>query len=207
MKRTRLWSRNVPNHGFILALVPPDILVNMNIHPLFVHFPIALFMLYSLLELIAYAWPRLKQQSWLFAVKAFLLFTGVLAAFATLVTGGLAEDLVQGSNPRAFIIEVHAPFAGVTTLLYILIAGAYLVRIFDERGWGDRLVGQNAFLTRLWNFKKRFWYGVLNSWILPVMALMGLIGITITGALGAAIVYGPQIDPFVSFVYHLFWVK
>lgn len=179
----------------------------MNIHPLFVHFPIALFVIYSLLEVATALWPTLRRQSWLFSVKAFLLFSGIVCAFIALFTGGLAEDLVRNSNPRAFIIEVHAPFAGATSLLYIIIAAAYLVRIFDERGWGERIAGNSHLLMSLWNFKKRFWYGILNSWLLPVLALAGLIGITVTSALGAAIVYGPQIDPFVSFIYHLFWAQ
>ena len=39
------------------------------------------------------------------------------------------------------------------------------------------------------------------------MALLALVGMTVTGALGAAIVYGPTADPFVTFIYHLFWAQ
>ena len=179
----------------------------MNIHPLFVHFAIGLLVVYSVLEVSAYMWPALRRQSWLFPMKAFLLFVGVLAAFAALFSGGVAEELLGEGDSRARIIELHDPFAKATTILYLILAAAYLVRIFDVKRWGDRIVGTNSFLNSISNFKKRFWYFVLDTWLLPALALFALIGMTVTGALGAAIVYGPDADPFVSFIYHLFWAQ
>ena len=179
----------------------------MNIHPLFVHFPIGLLAVYSILELATGVSSCIRKQAWLFSVKAFLLFVGALGAFAALFTGGLAEDLIRHTNPNAFILKVHAPAAGITTALYLVLCAAYLVRIFDTKGWGDRIVGTNRFLGSLWSLKKRFWYTILNSWLLPLIALLAFVGLTVTGALGAAIVYGPNADPLVAFVYHLFWVQ
>jgi len=160
---------------------------------------------YSVFEISAYVWPTLRRQSWLFPVKAFLLFVGSFFAFLALVTGGIAEEIIEGTS-RAYILEVHSPVAGVTTLLYLILAAAYLVRIFDVNGWGDRIVDSKIVLIRMWNFKKRFWHFILDTWALPFIALLALVGMTITGALGAAIVYGPEADPFISFIYHLFWV-
>ncbi len=178
----------------------------MNIHPLLVHFPIALLVVYSVLEISAYFWPTLRRQSWLFPVNAFLLFTGILAAIAALITGGLAEDIIQGSS-RAYILEVHSPIAGITTVLYFFLAGAYIVRVFDRKGWGNHMVGMVSPFMRIWSFKKYIAHLILDTWFLPVLAFLALIGMFITGALGAAIVYGPNADPFVYFVYHLFWAQ
>jgi len=178
----------------------------MNIHPLFVHFPIGLLVVYSVLEIGAYVWPTLRRQTWVFPVKTFLLFAGVLAAFAALVTGGIAEDLIE-TNPRAFILAVHSPIATVTTLFYIILAAAYTVRLFDQKGWGNIIVGNNSFLIRILNLKRYLSSLVLDTWVLPVLAFLALVGMTVTGALGAAIVYGPNADPFISFVYHIFWVN
>lgn len=178
----------------------------MNIHPLFVHFPIGLLVVYSVLEIGAYVWPTLRRQTWLFPVKAFLLFIGVLAAFLALVTGGIAEDLIE-TSPRVFILAVHSPIATVTTLLYIILAAAYTVRLFDQKGWGNIIVRNNSFLIRILNLKRYLSHLVLDTWILPVLALLALVGMTVTGALGAAIVYGPNADPFISFVYHFFWAR
>lgn len=179
----------------------------MNIHPLFVHFPIGLLVVYSVLEIGAYVWPTLRRQTWLFSVKAFLLFVGVLAAFAALITGGVAEDLIRHTNSYAFILKVHSPIAAATTVLYLLLSGAYIVRIFDQKGWGNSVVGLNRPFMRIWSFKKYVAYLVLDTWLLPVLALLALVGMVVTGALGAAIVYGPNADPFVTFIYHLFWAR
>ena len=177
----------------------------MNIHPLFVHFPIGLLVVYSLLELGGYLLPALRRQVWVFPVKVFLLFGGVLAAFAALVTGGLAKELIEtaGADPNLVIVEVHSSFAVATTLLYLLIAVAYLIRIADTR-WGNCDADPNGFFMRLWGFKKWLAHLILDTPLLPALALLALVGMTVTGALGAAIVYGPDIDPFVSFIYHLF---
>jgi len=177
----------------------------MNIHPLFVHFPIGLLVAYSVLEIGAYFLPALRRQTWLFPVKTFLLIVGVLAALATLVTGAMAEENFTEGDPQYRIIGVHAPFAIATTVLYFLLAGAYIVRVFDVKGWGNRMVGMVNPFIRIWNFKKYVAYLILDTWLLPALALLALIGITVTGALGAAIVYGPNVDPFVTFIYRLFW--
>jgi len=178
----------------------------MNIHPFFVHFPIALLAVYSLLELGTYFFSGLRRQTWVFPVKAFLLFSGVLAALVALFTGGIAEDLIEGTA-RSYILEVHAPIAGVTTLLYLILAAAYTVRIFQMQGWGNQLFGSSTFFGPILRLKEYLAHLVLDTWVLPVLAFLALVGMTITGALGAAIVYGPDIDPAVSFVYHLFWVQ
>jgi len=43
----------------------------------------------------------------------------------------------------------------------------------------------------------------IESPLLAIPALIGLAAIVVTGALGAAIVYGPDIDPFVKIIYSL----
>ena len=176
----------------------------MNIHPLFVHFPIGLLVVYSVLELGAYCLPALRRQLWVFPAKAFLLFVGVLAAFAALVTGGLAAEGLEGDSVLSPLIEIHAPFAALTTALYLVIAAAYLNRVFDRNGWFNRIVETNGFLAWGWNAKKYLAHLILDTPLLSALALLALVGMTVTGALGAAIVYGPDIDPFVSFIYHLF---
>ena len=162
--------------------------------------------MYSVLEVGAYFLPALRRQTWLFSVKAFLLFVGVLGAFAALVTGGIAEELVEG-GARSYILEVHAPVSAITTALYFVIAAAYLIRIFDAKGWGNYVAGVNSPFMRVWSIKKYIAHLVLDTWFLPVLAILALAGMFVTGALGAALVYGPDADPFVSFVYSLFWAQ
>ncbi len=180
----------------------------MNIHPLFVHFPIGLLVAYSVLEIVAYAWPSVRRQSWHFPVSAFLLFTGVLGAFAALLTGGITEEILKAEGDANFyMVENHSLFAGATTVLYVILAAAYLVRIFQMKGWGQRMFGSSAFFGPILRLKEYLAHVVLDTWLLPLLALLALAGMFVTGALGAAIVYGPSADPFVSFVYHLFWAQ
>lgn len=178
----------------------------MNIHPLFVHFPIGLLVAYSALEISTYIWPSIRRLAWLFPVKAFLLFVGVLGAFAALITGSIAAELVEGSS-FDFVVEVHATFAAATTALYVVIAAAYLNRVFDRNGWFDRIASSNAFLAWGWNAKKYVAHLIMDTWFLPLIAFLAVISMIVTGALGASIVYGPNTDPIVSFIYHLFWAQ
>jgi len=45
-------------------------------------------------------------------------------------------------------------------------------------------------------------YFILFPPVAIVLALAGLVAITVTGGLGGAIVYGPDADPFFKLVYH-----
>lgn len=86
----------------------------MNIHPAFVHFPIALLFVYALLELLPLAswWPSFAWGS----VKRFALYLGTPAAIATAVTGGMAEDAI-GEIPS---VEVHEKAALLLIALSVL---------------------------------------------------------------------------------------
>jgi len=162
--------------------------------------------MYSVLEIGVYFFPALRRQAWLFPVNAFLLFVGVLSAFAALLTGGIAEEIIEvAGDPNLSIVEMHSSFAAATTLLYLVLAAAYLNRVFDREGWFNSIVRGSGFLAWGWNVKKYLAHLILDTWFLPALALLALISMTITGGLGAAIVYGPSIDPFVSFIYHLFF--
>lgn len=179
----------------------------MNIHGLVVQYPIALLSLYSILELISYAHPGLRRHRPLFTVLATLLFFGALGALAALLTGGFAEDTVSALDARAYILSVHDLFAWTTTVLYLILAGAYLMRVFDHHGWGNYIKGLARPFIRIWNIKKYLTHLILDTPLLPILVLLGFVSLFITNALGAAITYGPNVDPFVSLVYHLFWAQ
>ena len=65
----------------------------------------------------------------------------------------------------------------------------------------DRVSGGSV--AGIWETLGKIESLVLESFIVALAALAGLIAISITGALGGAIVYGPDVDPVVSLVYHL----
>lgn len=167
----------------------------MNIHPLFVHFPIAILFLYSILEILPLSrWsPNLSWNS----IKTLLVTVGTLGAFAALGTGSVAEELISDESTKK-IMNVHSSFAGATTIIFCVITVAYLIRWFFKKH--PQILG--GFISRL-SFLKSISDFILKRWIIILLALIGLITITITGALGGIIVYGSNSDLFSKFIYNL----
>lgn len=168
----------------------------MNLHPIFVHFPIALLTLYALLEILPLGrwFPRAPWDS----IKMFLVVLGTLGAGAAIATGSLAKDLITDRSLRK-IISLHETFAQATTIIFGLLAGAYSIRfIFREYPQFAKRFSGTSFLQHIAD-------GVLKRWIAIPLACMGIIALAITGALGGIIVYGPDVDPVAKFVYSFFF--
>ena len=98
-----------------------------DIHPLFVHFPIVLLILAGAFDLIAV----IRREETFHRAAWFALFSGVLAAIATVLTGLRAEDTVAHGGAAHGLMERHEFFA--FTLLGITVA-ALLLRPKPEKG-------------------------------------------------------------------------
>ncbi len=98
-----------------------------NIHPLFVHFPIALLILAGVLDAIAVV----RRDESLHRAAWFTLFFGVLAMIATVVTGLRAEDTVAHGGAAHELMERHEFYA--FTLLGVAVA-ALLLRPKPAKG-------------------------------------------------------------------------
>ncbi len=171
----------------------------MNIHPLFVHFPIALLVMYALMEIIPRAWIfRIK---WWRNAKIFLSITGLLATIPTLITGDMAADIIGETK----LIETHALMAIITVSIFAIPAVFYLVEIFESLGWSSRFVKRYPNFKSIVIFINHTGKLVLNPPIIYMIAFLAIISITITGGLGASIVYGPDFDPVISFIYRIFF--
>lgn len=163
-------------------------------HPIIVHFPIALLVMYALFELCS---PWLKQWESSFAVTKYtFLFLGTIASWVALATGDIAEEQFQESR----LVEIHSVFATSTSIVFSLMAGVVLWKIIIQPYLSRQKITQ---LQSIQNF-----LGQLTDWLdlrsmRIILSLLGLLLISMTGALGGAIVYGPDIDPFVSMVYKL----
>jgi len=77
----------------------------MNIHPLFVHFPIALLSFYALMEICRFI--RINRSPHWFHAKAFVLIAGAASAFLTLETGETAASLLRKPELRA-LVRAHS---------------------------------------------------------------------------------------------------
>ena len=169
----------------------------MNIHPILVHFPIAMLTIYAIAELIRV--KKITDLPYYFYIKASILFIGVLGAFASLSSGEAAEHSVSRSLNN--LVEVHSAFANASTWIFGIIAIIYLIIWISKSSFNQKLL-ESKFAS-IWSIKVNIANKILDSYFMILVAFIGLISITITGALGGAIVYGPDIDPIVNFIYNL----
>jgi len=94
---------SIHGSGDLFSTLMPGISSLDNIHPLLVHFPIALLSVFFVLDLVG---TFAKKQQWRGMASSFL-YIGTLLAMFTVIAGFIAEDSVpHGENIHA-IIEKH----------------------------------------------------------------------------------------------------
>lgn len=171
---------------------------------LVVHFPVALLSIYAVMEFVR--WKVLNEKSYWFYLKAVFVVLGTIGAYTSSMFGDLIEDAIVaqkiGTVPNIRdIIDMHATFAGITTVVFSLLAGAYVIAWIDreEPDVIARFLSRFPFL-RLSITLKDF---LLTTPVAIVLAFVGIIAITVTGAIGGGIVSGPDVDPIVTLVYRL----
>jgi uncharacterized membrane protein len=167
-----------------------------NIHPLFVHFPIAFLLLYSLLAILPFErwFPKVSWRPLRFVI----LLAGVLGAFAANTTGEIAEHLVRSDQQ---IVEMHSFFAAASTWVYGLIFAGELLAIVNP--W---LVQKfpNVTLLKLFHFIEHI---LTNRGLSILLAIVGVLTISLTGLLGGVMVYGNSADPLALIVLKLLGVQ
>lgn len=191
----------------------------MNLHPLFVHFPIALLVLYALIEIglplkvRIYRMLKWEKAPWFplmlspvwNSIKAFLVIAGTLFSFPTLQTGEVAEHIYreQALSPESFaqstigkLIEMHSTFATLSVILFSVLAVGYVAYVLMQ------IQLSNSTLKTVCIYVQKI---VLHPVVAIMLSLAGLFAITITGALGGAIAHGPTTDPVVEMIYNWFF--
>lgn len=168
-----------------------------QLHPVMVHFPIGLLTVYALLELIPFrtTWtdPR-----WIFA-KRTLLFFGTAAVIVAATTGEArgGENIAPGTA-----LAMHELMGTITKSIFLVIAGSQLVLVSTR--WIIRLVSKREWMHVIWKILERISIIIALRPVIVLLAVAGLVSLTITGALGGGMVYGPEADPMVKAVYALF---
>lgn len=160
-----------------------------NIHPIFVHFPIVLLLIYSFIKIIPFdKW--FPSVSWKHIERVFLLL-GVLGAYMASYTGEIAEDLFQFNEQ---LVEAHSTFASISIWFYSLLLLGELVSIFYPIILSKfSLPKTNSLLLTV---QKILTQPILSK----ILAFLGLIAISITGLLGGVLVFGTSADPLASIV-------
>jgi uncharacterized membrane protein len=163
--------------------------MNYNIHPLLVHFPVAFLAIYSLIKIIPVSkwFPHISWKH----IEITLLVIGFGGALIADSSGEVAEHLTR---PNHALVEMHSLFAALSTWVYGIMLGAEIspfvrVRILDRL----RLTP----ISKLLHFLERI---VLHRVMSIILALAGLVAISLTGLLGGVIVYGVTADPIAPMV-------
>lgn len=167
-----------------------------NLHPLFVHFPVALLFLYSIIKIIPFK-KYFPKVSWKH-IELLLLVVGVAGALVAIYTGGIARHLI---NPDRQLVGAHSLFATIATWLYGILLASELLPIVDP--WIIARSKSEKF-NKLVLFKERVWTSPLVS---NTLALLGLIAISVTGLLGGVMVYGVSADPLAGIVLNLLGIN
>lgn len=161
-----------------------------DLHPIFVHFPIALLVIYSIIEILPLSkwFPRVAWKD----IARVLLVVGLLGGFAALATGDTAEHL---SRPNRQLVNMHSLFAGTSIWLYAaLLIGEIAAYVSTKAAWLTKL-GKTG--TAIILFIKRF---LSEGLISKSIVLLALIAISVTGLLGGVMVYGVTADPLANIV-------
>ncbi len=160
-----------------------------NIHPIFVHFPIAFLFVYSLIKILPLQ-KWLPFVAWKQIERAFLFF-GVIGAFVALSTGETAEHI---THPNRDLVEMHAFFANMATFIYLIILIGETLSVAMSF---IILKIKSVQIIKVVTFFKDF---LTHSIISVTLAILGLFSISITGLLGGVMVYGTTADPFAKIV-------
>ena len=180
--------------------------MNFNLHPIFVHFPVALLTVYALMELVR--WRKVNGQIYWFYVKACFLIIGGLGSLAALWTGDMAKSSVRAGDFHVSIpnfnqvVSTHENFADLSVAIFGLLAVSYLIVWLSHENF-VKVFGSNLSLQKFWSKFSKIAHFIAESRLVIFLALAGLVCITITGGLGGVMVYGPTADPFFGAVYHL----
>ena len=159
----------------------------MNIHPIFVHFPIAFFTLYCIAELLRFSFIT-RQVYWFYIKASFVIVGSIAGLVLTIPTGILARVInVVGRSEQNII--VHEVFAIGTVVFFTFIALCYIVLWWEKAG-----------LSKISSFKLKVAHSVIDTRTILFLAIIGLMLVGITGALGGALVYGNNNDPFATFL-------
>ena len=178
---------------------------DMNLHPIFVHFPVALLTVYALMELVRF--KKVTNQPYWFYLKAVFLMIGGLGALAALYTGDMAKASVRAGDFHAAIsnfnqvVNMHENFADYTVAIFGILAACYLFLWMERLNFS--LLMKKIKLFPVWKFLLALAHFFVETRFVIFMALAGLVCVTITGGLGGVMVYGVNADPFFGVVYHM----
>jgi len=139
-----------------------------HIHPMIVHFPIAIIILGFIVELVSHIF---RKELWLSKASLYFMIFGALSSIAAVLSGGLFNDESMFQGAIVLVKEQHQLFGNITMILIIAVCLFRLYLIFDER--------------------EESWL----KWIVPFIYLFAVAAVCLTGLYGGTMVYRYMIHP------------
>jgi uncharacterized membrane protein len=143
------------------------------LHPMMVHFPIALLSIGAILRLIAFFWPKAPHFSFLLCVSWVFLGLGVVIGWGTLISGEWAKKIVKKTLCDRSLVDCHEQFAKITVWSFFAVLVLDAIRAFFLRA-------------------QSIYFHKLNRWFLAITFCLILFAVTMlgfTGDYGARLVY------------------
>lgn len=167
----------------------------MNLHPLVVHFPVALLTLYVMMEVVMQF--VFKKNTTAHIIKRLLLYTGTFFIFFSLASGEDAVFKTQFAEGPS-TLSLHEEFAEMCRNIFVIISLVYLA------GEPYLLKAQKYISLKLLQ-KLATLSALLQKYrITLILALIGFIVLSAVGALGGAITRGVDHDPLAKIIVELF---
>jgi uncharacterized membrane protein len=140
------------------------------IHPIVVHFPIALLCVSVAFDALASRWPTggLREASF------YSLLVGVMSAALAVATGGMEEDLAKRAGAPELVLDLHESLGTVTLVVFVVLLG---LRLAMQWGWlteirsltlGPGVIGIVILaLTGYWGGELVYTYGIGVKAVMP----------------------------------------
>src|SRR5512138_3423077 len=99
-----------------------------SVHPLIVHFPIALLLVAPILVILGILLPR--QSRGLFIAALVLMAIGTIATYFAVATGEAAGELAERTPGVAAVLENHEELADTTRVIFTALTVIFAVILF-----------------------------------------------------------------------------
>lgn len=163
----------------------------MNIHPMIVHFPVALLTLYALYEIISSVFPKINNR----ALKTLMLIIGFISGRLALMTWEIAEHIKWESD----LVRIHSQIWEITIAIFGLLMAVYFCRYMGTKNWfGFPFMRRKLDEISVWMTTFLAW---IEKWRLGILiGIVWLALMTAVGGFGGAIAYGCDMDFMTKFL-------